>query len=206
MISGLLLMPGCKIPIILFADDIVLLAVSREELNILFDIASKYFRDHGLKISPKKTKLFFSSSGEGEILYNGDTPEDTTKIEIISSFKYLGVSFNSRPYRLLADYNANVVRKCDMFLHNILSISKSNFDRSFMALTLWKQVALPSILYGVECLPLNVATINKIETTQNKIGKFALQVSSSSANIQVAIDAGLVPIKFAICLPVCCET
>ena len=68
-----------------------------------------------------------------------------------------------------------------------------------MALTLWRNVALPAILYGVECIPLTQSTIEKIELTQNKIGKYALQVSSSSANIQVAVDAGLIPIRFVIC-------
>ena len=121
------------------------------------------------------------------------------KIEIISSFKYLGVPFNSRPYKLFSDFNSSVVRKCDMFLHNILSLTKSDYDRSFMALTLWRHIALPSILYGTECLALTEATIKKIEVTQNKIGKYALQVPPSSANVQVVIDAGLVPVRFAIC-------
>ena len=120
------------------------------------------------------------------------------KIEIISSFKYLGSPFNSRPHKLFSDFNSSVVRKCDMFLHNILSLTKSDYDRSFMALTLWRHIALPSILYGTECLALTEATIKKIEVTQNKIGKYALQVPPSSANVQVVIDAGLVPVWFAI--------
>ena len=57
-----------------------------------------------------------------------------------------------------------------------------------MALTLWRQIALPSILYGVESIPLTEATIKKIEVTQIKIGRYALQGLPSSANIQVVID------------------
>ena len=129
-------MPGCKIPIIMFADDIVLLAISKADLDTLFSITRKYFDDHNLTISSKKTKLFLSSVGEGEILYAGDTPDDPLKIEIISSFKYLGVKFNSRPYKLFSNFNSDVVRKCDSFLHNILSLTKSNYDRTFMALTI----------------------------------------------------------------------
>ena len=157
-------MPGLLIPLILFADDIVLLAVSREDLEKLVNATLKYFSDHKLTVSSKKTNV---------------------KFEVVNSFKYLGVKFNSRPYKLFSDFNAQIVNKCESFLHSILSLTRCNFDRSFMALTLWKQVALPTILYGSECIPLTQNTIDKIEKTQNKIGKFALQVSPSSANIQV---------------------
>ena len=68
-----------------------------------------------------------------------------------------------------------------------------------MAILLWKQVALPSILYGTECIPITKAVEEKITKTQNIIGKFALQVSPSSANLQVLVDAGLIPISFIIC-------
>ena len=34
---------------------------------------------------------------------------------------------------------------------------------------------------------------------QNKIGKFALQVPPSSGNVQVTVDAGLLPIRYIIC-------
>ena len=199
LIAGIALTPGCPIPSIFFADDLALLAISKEGLDLLFKITRQYFKDHKLTLSIKKTKLFLSSCGEGEIVYVGDSPEDDMKIEIISSFKYLGITFNSRPYKLFSEYNASVTKKCDAFLHNILSLTKGSFDRSFMALTLWKQIALPSILYGTESLQLSEATVKKIEVTQNKIGKYALQVLPSSANLQVYIDAGLLPIKFTIC-------
>ena len=192
-------MPRLRIPIILFADDIALLSITSEGLEILLKLTLKYFKDHNLQISKKKTKLFLSSSGEGEITFIGDQADSPIKIEIIPSFKYLGVRFNSRPYKLFSDFNANIVTKCDTFLHSILSLTKTEFDRSFMALHLWNHVALPSLLYGVECIQLTENTIKKIEVTQNQIGKYALQVPPSSANIQVLVDAGCIPVRFVIC-------
>ena len=175
------------------------MAISPQDLESLVNITNQYFLDHDLKISIKKSKAFLSTDGDGELHFVGETPDSCLKIGIVSSFKYLGVKLNSRPYKLFSDFNANVVQKCESFLHSILSLTQSNFDKSFMALTLWRNVALPAILYGVECIPLTQSTIEKIELTQNKIGKYALQVSSSSANIQVAVDAGLIPIRFVIC-------
>ena len=54
-------------------------------------------------------------------------------------------------------------------------------------------------LYSTECLPITQHTINKIERAQNSIAKFSLQVPPSSANIQVWIDAELLPIKYVVC-------
>ena len=191
--------PLIIICILLFADDMVLIAKSRAELQQLLDIVLKYFDDHKLTISTKKTKLMTSTKTSGVISFLGEYSSSPLKVDFVSSFKYLGVTFNSQPYRLFSDFNDLVLRKCETFAHNILSMSKSGPDRSYMALVLWKTVALPSILYSVECIPLHATTISKIECTQNRIGKFVLQVPPSSVNIQVLTDAGLIPVRFLIC-------
>ena len=134
----------------------------------------------------------------GEITFLGDQSPSLLTLEIVSTFKYLGVTLNSKPYRLFCDFNDIVVKKCDKFCHSILSLTRYGPDRSFMSLTLWKRVALPCILYGTECIQLHVQTIKKIESTQNKIAEFALQTPPSSVNIQVLIDAGLYPVRFII--------
>ena len=134
----------------------------------------------------------------GELVFLGDQPSSPLALEIVSSFKYLGVTLSSKPYRLFSDFNDIVVKKCDNFCHSILSLTHYGPDRAFMALTLWRMVALPSILYGVECVQLHAQTIQKIESTQNKVAKFALQTPPSSVNLQVLVDAGLFPVRFII--------
>ena len=196
---GLKLLNAIIIAIILFADDMMLLASSKEELQTLLTVLLQYFAEHGLKVSTKKTKLMTFPDGEGDITFIGDYPDSPLTLDIVSKFKYLGVKFSSQPYKLFSDFNLSVTQKCDSFLHSLLSLTRDGPDRSFMALTMWRQIALPSILYGVECIPLTQNTIKKIQNTQNQIAKYALQVPNSSANLQVIIDAGLFPIQFIIC-------
>ena len=198
-VLGLRLSLALIIPILLFADDIFLAARTKEELQILLGIVLKYFKDHKMAISTTKAKLFISAPDKREISFIGDDEDSPLRLEIVSTFKYLGVRLGSQPYKMFTDFNSHISKKCDMFHHNILSLTKTRFERSFMAITMWKQIALPSLLYGTECIPLTQTTINKIETTQNKIGKFALQVPPSSCNLQVIIDAGLLPVRYVIC-------
>ena len=196
---GLPLSPGVRIPIILFADDVVLLAETEDDLRQIVQLAMSFFTTHRLCLSQKKTKLLVAPPDSGHIVFLGDFPESPLRIEMVSSFKYLGLRICSRPYALFSDFNSHVAAKCDIYLHSYLSLLKSGPDRSLTALTLWKQVALPSILYGTECLPITQHTLKKIVKTQNSIGKFSLQVPSSSSNVQVFIDSGLLPVQFVLC-------
>ena len=115
--------PWLLLFIILFADDIVLLAKTRKYLHRLLTVVLQYFEDHKLTISTKKTKLMCSSNDDGEISFMGETTAHPLTISLVSSFKYLGVTFNSQPYRLFSDYNASVIAKCDSYCHSILSLS-----------------------------------------------------------------------------------
>ena len=106
---------------------------------------------------------------------------------------------SSRPRSLFKDFNDRVQAKVDSYLYSILSLVRSGPDRSKVALILWQQVALPSILYGCEVIPLTLQTISKIETAQNAVGKFVLQIPTSSANVAVHVDCGLLPVKYLVC-------
>ena len=150
-------------------------------------------------MSNTKTKLMTKETPCSHVSFIGDFPDSPLSIELVSAFKYLGVKFNSKPYRLFSDHHESIIQKCERYTANILSLSRNGPDRSFPALTLWKSVAIPSILYGIESIPLPQYILQKIETYQNRICKFALQTPPSSASIQTTIDAGLIPIRFHVC-------
>ena len=97
----------------MFADDIALVATSEEDLRVLVAITVRYFNDHRLKLSVKKTKLMTNPVGEGQITFLGDNTDGPLKIELVSQFKYLGIRFNSQPYHLFSDFQASIVEKCD---------------------------------------------------------------------------------------------
>ena len=182
-----------NISALLFADDLVLIAKSRQSLDTLMSISLRYFDKHHLKLSEKKSKVMTYNSETGNTSFNDAGPSPIS-LEQVLSFKYLGINLSITPYNLFKDYNLQVRQKSQNYLASVLSLVKTGPDRSELAYTLWTCVALPSILYGAEVIPLTQATITEVEKHQALIGKFILQIPRSSANVASNIDAGLKPI------------
>ena len=77
---------------LLYADDIVFFANSPEELQLELELLSDYCKRWKLTINVSKTKvLIFRNGGmlPGDMSFN----YNGTPLEIVKSFKYLGVVF-----------------------------------------------------------------------------------------------------------------
>ena len=115
-------------------------------------------------------------------------------LEAAVSFKYQGIPLCSAPYSLFKSFNEQVKKKASNYVYSVLSLVRSGPDRSQLAHTLWTQVALPSILYGSNIIPLTQSSISEIEKCQAIVGKFILQLPRNSANVCSYLDAGLKPV------------
>ena len=190
---GIDLCTGTNISAIFFADDIVVIGKDSDALDILMRTARKFFAHHHLSISDTKSKVMSFDSSTGKTIFDGSSLPPLTLDQVVS-FKYLGVPLGCSPYSLFKHFNEQVRKRAHFYLARVLSLVKSGPDRSELAYSLWTQVALPSILYGAEAVPLNDTTIKEVEKCQAKIGKFILQIPPSSANVCANIDAGLKPV------------
>lgn len=179
---------------IFFADDLVLIGKNRRSLQILMQRARNFFKAHHLKISDTKSKIMSYDSFTGQTSFQDSDGSPPLVLESVVSFKYLGVHVSSSPYSLFKSYNANVRKKAFSYLASVLSMAKTGPDRSEMAYMTWTRIALPSILYGSEVIPLTQDTINSVEKCQNQVAKFMLQIPQSSANVASNIDAGFQPV------------
>ena len=79
--------------ILLFADDMVIVAHSQETLQMKITIVSRFLNDRGLRINFAKTKIIvFRRSGNlcksDKFFWNG------SPIDIVKSYTYLGVTFH----------------------------------------------------------------------------------------------------------------
>ena len=185
---------GCLIiSAIFFADDLVVIGSSKAKLKKLIRIIKKYFHEHRLTISETKSKVITHDASTGEMTFEGDDIDDISLDQVIS-FKYLGVPLNCSPYCMFKSFNDQVRQRAQSYLYRVLALVKTGPKRSSLAYTLWNQVALPSILYGTEVLPITKETLDVIEMCQNTIGKFILQIPRSSANVSSYIDAGFRPV------------
>ena len=74
-------------PVLLYADDLVLCGESEEDLKAIVGRFVEVCRIRGLKINASKSKVMVLGGEEG---LECEVPVDGTRLEILSEFKYLG--------------------------------------------------------------------------------------------------------------------
>ena len=74
----------------MYADDLAILASSREELQHKLNVLSVYCKDRNFNVNKSKVMVFNSIKNTEPFMYNN------LSIDKVNSFKYLGMTFNRR--------------------------------------------------------------------------------------------------------------
>lgn len=106
-----------KLFLILYADDMALFATSQKSLQSMLNDIENYCSTWGMKINVNKTKAMVFENGRSTFAYFYIYGQ---KIELVNSFKYLGVNFFkngnwARTQKQIADH-------ASFSLHNLFSI------------------------------------------------------------------------------------
>ena len=177
-----------------FADDLVLFGKNKDSLDKLMTQTRTFFKNHHLNISESKSKILHHDAKTGKTSFSDANNPQLITLDNVVAFKYLGIYVSSSPYSLFKNFNETVKKKARSYVASVLSMAKTGPDRSNMAYTTWTCIALPSILYGAEVMPLTQDTITTLEQCQNQIARFMLQLPKSSAKVSTNLDAGLRPV------------
>ncbi|TKR57766.1 hypothetical protein L596_030422 [Steinernema carpocapsae] len=150
---------GRRISNLRFADDIVLIADTEEELQLMVTELQEASRRSGLKINRQKTKAM--AAEEINILLDGEA------IEQVTSFVYLGQAIQVRRdpckeigRRISSGWNA--FRKYGPFL-------TSRSVQMRWKRRLFNQCILPALLYGCESWALTQAARKKLAVAQRRM-------------------------------------
>jgi hypothetical protein len=146
---------------IFFADDIVLIGSSRAALDQLM-LKTRTFHSHNLTLSVSKSKIMSYEAATGKTTFHGSSCLSPLSLDQVLSFKYLGVPLSCSPYSLFKFFNEQVKKRAQDYLSCVLSLVKTGPKRSDLAYCLWTNIAIPSILYGSEVLPLLDGTIKEV--------------------------------------------
>ena len=177
-----------QIFMLLYADDAVVFARSPEVLQSILNDLERYCTSWGLKINIAKTKAMIFEKGRHTSF---DFYLNNTKLDIVSSFKYLGMHFFKNGNWLRAQ--KRIAHHASYALHNLFG--------------LFKQIELPisekcklfdtfvgSILnYGGEVLGLNEA--KDIELIHIKFCRWVLHVRKSTNLTGLYGELGRVPFR-----------
>ena len=91
-----------------------------------------------------------------------------------------------------------MIKKAKMYQNIISKVSFTAPDKVEVMSCLWRGVAIPGMLYGMEVIPLCPKHLEELEQIQLKIGKSALDVPVSTANVSVYLDMGWKPISLLV--------
>ena len=79
-----------RINVLVYADDIVLMVASLEEMGALYQRLCNYTKSHELTINKLKTKCMIFGTTKKTILENGNVKLENDEIEVVKTYKYLG--------------------------------------------------------------------------------------------------------------------
>ena len=175
--------------LLLFADDMVILGKSPQDLQNSIDLLQSYCEKWGLSINVKKTKVVvFRKRGqlrvEEEWFYNGE------KLEAVNDFNYLGVVFN---YTGSYTLNQQTLSGKGLKALNILLSKLRAFKLQPKTTCQLFDAFVGSILsYG--CETWGFSKSKEIERIHLKFCKRILNVKSSTSNAGVYGELGRYPV------------
>nr|XP_006817258.1 PREDICTED: RNA-directed DNA polymerase from mobile element jockey-like [Saccoglossus kowalevskii] len=202
---------------LLFADDIVIVSNSNNGLQNSLDSLNNYCNKWKLQVNTKKTQvIIFNKQGK---FIDGDFYLGNNQIQIVNSYNYLGIVFQSSGNFKLAIENlvmkaqrAIGILKQTLNLHNhYLSLSN--------AIHMFKRSVLPMLMYGSEIWGAFTFKLHRanVEITSEKFiqklfddktcfeqlhikfCKTILGVHKKSSNIATRAELGSYPIIIDIC-------
>jgi hypothetical protein len=177
---------GLWVGVMLYADDMALLARSAEELQLMIDIVVRYSCKWRFSLSGKKSEILVVGAGlkKKDKWVMGDYP-----LKIVKSFTYLGVEFQRNGK--WADVCKRLCEKAEKRVNVVIEMgmradgfSVENGD------SLWRSLIVPLLEYGCEVWEPNKRNRERIERVQKRAGKAMLGCSSKMGDVVVRGELG----------------
>ena len=158
-----------RIPILMFADDIVLLATTQWELRDLLDIAGQATSALKLSFNPRKSAvlIFHGAAIETDVLIQGQL------LPIAKEYKYLGICLNTGENYVKTD-NCYRIQLAERGNAVVKMRSLWTFNRYIVTRNLWKTVIVPGITYGNAVIVRDRNTEAQIERCQRDTIRMSL--------------------------------
>ena len=147
-----------KIACLLFADDVLLFASSKEEADELLKIVSNFINERQLLLNEDKTKIISSDKLYNHPLLNQESWE--------GYLKYLGlyIEDSNHMWKLQRELmGKNLIKKRNE-MHAIIDQSLDKFN---LADLIWKGEVIPAALYGCEIVIMTKTLLKQLNTQQN---------------------------------------
>ena len=181
-----------RVSVLLFADDIVLVSDSEDGLRQLRDIVQRHVEELKMRLSITKSKVMSGSHDLWEI-FEGD--EIVGCLEKVLQFKYLGVETCLSPTKSASARMRKASSLASRFRGTCISLAYDGPDVVDLALSLWCNIATPSLLAGNEFTRFSKQVLDHISREQSKVGKFTLGLPSCAPTVSTPAILGIKSFK-----------
>lgn len=179
----------CKLGMLLYADDTILMAESPDDLQSALNTMSNFCKLNKLEINVTKTNIMVFSKGKIRklpiIYYNN------TKLEVKHSFCYLGLNLNYNCKLKLAQ--KELLSKATKAMFGLISKSRKLNLPLDLQISLFDSVVKPVMLYGCEIWgPQDCNIANKL---QLRFLKLIMGLKKRTPTVMVRGETGCCPIS-----------
>ena len=198
--DGIQLANGSRIRLICFADDIVLVSDSQQDLQQMLDICYDYACKHRFVFSPKKSKVLIIHRKPKKHAGLHWTL-GSEKLEIVKTYKYLGVNMGQTvglgsresPFK---EYHLRILASAKVRLGMVkhLGLSKDGL-RPLTAIRLYKTLVRPILEYAAAVIMRTPAQLAELEKFQVQALKSLLGLTFSTRSSAVRLLTAVVPIR-----------
>ncbi|XP_029849496.2 uncharacterized protein LOC115331529 [Ixodes scapularis] len=168
------------IPVLAFADDILLLSENETHLQDMLDICTRIGNEEGFKFSKEKSKWMGYNVHELKHTFRVQEVE----VEHTKEYRYLGVTLQEGPL-CLELHERNTLKTSNIRKGHLWNMAKYSYNPYTLARALWKSVAVPAITYANDAVVFQQTTLKTLDRHQVEIGRWALGGNGATANLAV---------------------
>ena len=180
---------GEKIPVLAYADDIVLLASNKAELQMLLDIVHKWCSKWQVRINTNKSKVMHFRKRRA--------PQDNTvfhlgePLETVGKYRYLGLTLDS--YLDMAEGIEQNSKAASRALGGVIGHTKPNCELSYGVFSkLFEACIKPILLYGSGAW-FTGQKCCKLDGVQSRAIRYFCGVPKTTPTLSLIGDMGWTP-------------
>ena len=119
--------------------------------------------------------------------------DGTTSFQLkkVLDYKYLGVTTYQTFFKTRLNWQKRTVAMANKYRWACLKLSNKGPDKVKLGIMAWTAIAIPSILFGCECIPFADNHIDAIERSQSQLFKNLLSLGPKTPNISAQTEFGV---------------
>ena len=138
-----------RVPALLYADDLALVATSPEGLQAQLDLLQAYAAKWRLTVNIDKTKAVVFRTSASSQVYPLPLVYDGASIEVVDSFRYLGIELHcTKPFASAAEPRTESAERAQLAMFS--RCNQLGIEDPALKLRLWDALVQPTLMYGVE--------------------------------------------------------